>query len=172
MQAIMITIHPHGCSQIISGSRTIEIRKTAPKLETPFKCYIYMTKNKGGEHGTTQDATYIAPSGAQRDGSQKIVGEFVCDNILKYEPVHSFTEKAMCISLKMSAGMTAKEVWDYSEHGAKTLYGFNIKNLKLYENPKEIGDFKVTVTNQIWQFTKKLERPPINWGYVEELKGE
>lgn len=31
---------------ICSGEKTIEVRKTRPKLETPFKVYIYCTLPK------------------------------------------------------------------------------------------------------------------------------
>ena len=30
--------------KIVNGEKTIEVRKTRPKLETPFKCYIYETR--------------------------------------------------------------------------------------------------------------------------------
>lgn len=29
-----------------SGEKTIEVRKTRPKMATPFKCYIYCTKGQ------------------------------------------------------------------------------------------------------------------------------
>lgn len=43
-KAVMISIRPKWCGKICSGEKTIEVRKTSPKLETPFKCYIYRTK--------------------------------------------------------------------------------------------------------------------------------
>lgn len=46
MKSIMISIQPKWCAKIESGAKTIEIRKTRPKIETPFKCYIYCTKGK------------------------------------------------------------------------------------------------------------------------------
>lgn len=57
MKSVLISIQPRWCELIASGKKTIEIRKTKPKLETPFKVYIYCTygeglieaKMKGGE---------------------------------------------------------------------------------------------------------------------------
>ena len=46
MQSVLISIRPQYCELIASGKKTIEVRKTRPKLETPFKCYIYCTKDK------------------------------------------------------------------------------------------------------------------------------
>lgn len=46
VKAVMISIRPKWCEKIANGEKTIEVRKTRPKLETPFKCYIYCTHGK------------------------------------------------------------------------------------------------------------------------------
>ena len=43
-KAVLISIRPEWCDLIMRGKKTIEVRKTRPKLETPFKVYIYCTK--------------------------------------------------------------------------------------------------------------------------------
>lgn len=43
-KAVMLSIRPKWCEKIASGEKTIEVRKTKPKLDTPFKCYIYETQ--------------------------------------------------------------------------------------------------------------------------------
>lgn len=43
LKSILISIQPKWCELIANGKKTIEVRKTKPKLETPFKCYIYCT---------------------------------------------------------------------------------------------------------------------------------
>ena len=48
MKAVLISIRPKWCEKISSGEKTIEVRKTKPKLETPFKCYIYCTAEMAG----------------------------------------------------------------------------------------------------------------------------
>ena len=55
MKTVLISIRPKWCQKIISGEKTIEVRKTRPKINPPFRCYIYQT-GKGG-----------------------VIGEFVCD---------------------------------------------------------------------------------------------
>ena len=58
-KAVLISIRPKLCEKIISGEKTIEVRKTRPKMDTPFKCYIY------------------------KCGNGKVVGEFLCDQIIE-----------------------------------------------------------------------------------------
>lgn len=59
MKAVMLSIRPKWCERIISGEKTIEVRKTRPKLISQFKCYIYRSVQGG------------------------VIGEFVCDNIFE-----------------------------------------------------------------------------------------
>lgn len=37
MKAVLMAIHPKWCEKIFSGKKTIEVRKIAPKLETPSR---------------------------------------------------------------------------------------------------------------------------------------
>ena len=40
-KSVLISIRQEWCEKIINGQKTIEVRKTRPKMDTPFKCYIY-----------------------------------------------------------------------------------------------------------------------------------
>lgn len=40
MKAVLISIRPRGCEKILSGEKTIEVRKTMPSMSTPFKCFF------------------------------------------------------------------------------------------------------------------------------------
>lgn len=44
MKDVLISIQPKWVEKIASGEKTIEVRKTRPKIDTPFKVYIYATK--------------------------------------------------------------------------------------------------------------------------------
>ena len=57
-KAVLISIRPEWCEKIMSGQKTIEVRKTRPKMNPPFKCYIY------------------------KCGNGKVIGEFLCDEII------------------------------------------------------------------------------------------
>lgn len=48
-KAVLISIRPEWVERILSGAKTVEVRKTVPKIKTPFKCYIYCTRAKRGK---------------------------------------------------------------------------------------------------------------------------
>jgi predicted transcriptional regulator len=58
-KAVLISIRPMWCEKIINGQKTVEVRKTRPKMNPPFKCYIY------------------------KCGNGKVIGEFLCDEIIE-----------------------------------------------------------------------------------------
>lgn len=41
---ILISIKPNYCELIENGKKTLELRKSKPKINTPFKGYIYRTR--------------------------------------------------------------------------------------------------------------------------------
>ena len=57
-KAVLISIRPEWAQKIMAGRKTIEVRRTRPKMDTPFKCYIY------------------------KCGNGKVIGEFLCDEII------------------------------------------------------------------------------------------
>ena len=67
-KSVLISIQPKWCELIAYGKKTVKVRKSRPKLETPFKVYIYCTQNRR-DYGVTQG---------------KVIGEFVCDKIYTY----------------------------------------------------------------------------------------
>lgn len=79
-RAVLISIRPKWCEKIADGEKTIEVRKTRPKLETPFRCYIYRTKGTV-PHIINGKWVKIAVGGT-------VVGEFVCDKIYELAPLN------------------------------------------------------------------------------------
>ena len=63
--------------KIVNGEKTIEVRKTRPKLNTPFRVYIYCTLPKY-PHEDFIATDYPKP---QFYGGGKVIGEFICDAI-------------------------------------------------------------------------------------------
>lgn len=202
MKAVLISIRPEWCELIASGKKTLEVRKTRPKLETPFKCYIYCTADTVkhivfDEYGDRQ--IELVP--------QRVIGEFICDCIFRidtnYEihdelpgsPVETWLEwndapdgyEAM-EELDKASCLSYEEIKSYV--GVKGGYGWHISNLKIYEKPKELIDFR-----RPFPFNKdcsicdrggtsfhpetcygcehfdgiEISRPPQSWCYVEEI---
>lgn len=183
MQSVMISIRPQWCELIAIGKKTIEVRKTRPKLEAPFKCYIYCTKDSKDPDrlwvlneqcrqkydGLTTVCANLAKSESHHEGNGKVIGEFVCDEIKTYyaddfvgaedldgtiitapkdgEFAYWIPEEGICLSYN--------EICAYGN--GKTLYGWHISDLVIYDEPRELSEYKIS-------------RPPQSWCYVEEVE--
>ena len=150
MKAVLISIRPEWCEKIASGEKTIEVRKTRPKMETPFKCYIYCTKAeerlicilKDGDenygeiyHGKPvfikTDEGSVCDMWGKR---QKVIGEFVCEEIVEIDGarrIQSDVARPTCLE--------PAELHKYL--GVAVGYGWHILNLNIYDEPKELGEF-------------------------------
>lgn len=165
MKSVLISIQPKWCELIASGVKTVEVRKTRPKLESPFKVYIYQTKAqkrlidviKDGDeiygeiyHGKTQfiktdnDDCHLAIHPIYRQYG-KVIGEFVCDCIGDYWFTKDDKDVEEYEDVQRSC-LSAKEIIDYGDN--KDLYFWHISNLVIYDKPRELSEFetKKTVT--------------------------
>lgn len=155
MKAVLISIRPKWVEKIVIGEKTLEVRKTRPKLETPFKCYIYCTEAKkrlvtilkdGDEnygeihHGKPVFIKVEEGSVCDMWGKrQKVVGEFVCDRIDRvlwndYGTGYDCSDDDVA-----AACLTRDELDAYGKH--RPLYMWHISGLKLYGEPKELSEF-------------------------------
>ena len=154
-KAVLISIRPEWVEKIARGEKTVEVRKTRPKLDTPFKCYIYCTQGN--------DARRL------RGSWGKVIGEFICDRV---ETIKAATEPYRMYDVDddfvAQTGLVDGALLDYGK-GA-TLYGWHISNLKIYDNPKQLSEFTGLRTTRDSMELYMLERPPQSWCYVEELK--
>jgi predicted transcriptional regulator len=164
MKAVLMSIKPRWCELISSGKKTVEVRKTKPKIAPPFKVYIYETKDKRYEN--------IGVCGWKEDGTKyifnnhcgKVIGEFVCDKITK----GNFYLKDTCL--------TSEEYNAYCHYGAP--YGWHITDLVIYDKPKELSQVlnrkqaekcvNQCEHNGMCQYCEEI-RPPKSWVYCEEV---
>ena len=128
MRSVLISIQPKWCELIANRKKTVEVRKTKPKLETPFKVYIYCTKDKKFNFCTHNGEQYT------HIGNGKVIGEFVCDNLETFEFGENYDKTLVGTCL------TRKEVWDYGK--CETMYGWHISNLVIYDTPRELINFE------------------------------
>ena len=134
-KAVMISIRPEWCEKIGSGEKIVEVRKTRPKLPTPFKCYIYETQGK-------TDTPWIDEDGhLDFHGRGKVIGEFVCDKlvwVISHPTV--FAGHALLHQKAINdACLTNDEAEIYS--AGKDVYGWHISDLVIYDEPKPLTDF-------------------------------
>lgn len=193
-KSVLISIKPEWCEKIASGEKTIEIRKTKPKLETPFKVYIYCTKGKPLLK-TAEKSCFIDNSYKEGENlyglyelvNGKVIGEFVCDSIIKI----NYNRDGY--GLDGEAGIIArscvpeKELYHYLQ--GKTPYLWHISDLVIYDKPRELNEFSKPCICEgeyegktycnclhcdlagdsdygIIACDRKLTRPPQSWAYV------
>ena len=145
MKSVLISIQPKWVKKIAKGKKTIVVRKTAPKCEVPFKCYIYETKGK-------------------------VIGEFICDKVFLLHPytydggnadlryrklIQTFEGSSKENEILAATCLTQDEMFDYIGAGNYG-YGWHISDLKIYDFPLTLDDFY-------------LGKAPMSWRYVEEL---
>lgn len=188
MKAVMLSIQPKWIELIASGKKTVEVRKTKPKIDVPFKCYIYCTMGK--DLLTSSDGIVNKPNTIVFDllnGSKihelngKVIGEFVCNAII------SHCEMANADIAEYQGCIKREKLLEYAN--GKELYGWHITDLVIYDKPKEVREFYQkckSYDKDEWENDDCLEcenpcgnggklylkRPPQSWCYCEELKGE
>lgn len=190
MKSVLISIKPKWCELIASGKKTIEVRKTRPKYYTPFKCYIYCTKEFYRKGDGYFQGKYCG----------KVIGEFICnkinrlavcgydnsdmklrrvdDNLTAYNLDYDYLNKC-----RLSLG----ELKNYAN--GSELFGWHISNIVIYDKPKDLDDFMAfgkTHCDQknckkclymgidgicdVKDIGQPMTRPPQSWCYVEESK--
>lgn len=166
--AVLISIKPKWANLILSGKKTIEVRKTVPKLAPPFTCYIY------------------------ESGTGCVVGEFLCDKIFHYTT--TAVKAGADISdteMQKQSCLTAEQLDKYELGGLNPnapfwyvgLYGWHICLLKEYETPLPLSALQIACTQktpcnecQLWNNGRyqipgcalaNIEKPPQSWRYVQ-----
>ena len=211
MKAVLISIRPKWCEKIANGEKAIEVRKTRPKMETPFKCYIYCTRD-----GHDTDRLWVLNNQLRQEydglaavcanlgecperhslGNGKVIGELVCDRIDTLLPANEpYGIYDIDDDYVFQTCLEYGALWDYGN--GKTLYGWHISNLKIYDEPKALSEFtaacryknddgtcpsrRIACSLQRYDYNpdgsinivecgNTIRRPPQSWGYVEELR--
>lgn len=199
-KAVLISIRPKWVEKIASGEKTIEVRKTKPKLETPFKCYIYCT----------MDHPYISVSCGELDKlnyrtntvgrcNGKVIGEFTCDLIQSFDsaysewayavapsgsvmPMHETKALELC---KKDGCLSDDDVLSYFGDEDWKAYFWHIADLRIYDTPKELSEFKTLCRVDAdccacpyYNYTKMdcdgrvIGRPPQSWCYVDDVQAK
>lgn len=178
-KAVLISIRPKWCELIASRKKTIEVRKTRPKLETPFKCYMYMSAYHWAfsllrEYGMEELADRLMHE------TGEVTGEFVCDRIftITIEQNTPFSEERGggydegYSSLGYRDCLSDEEFDSYLD--GKNGYGWHISDLVIYDEPKKLKEFWSWNTRVVFEDgfpmpTHEIKRPPQSWCYVEEV---
>jgi predicted transcriptional regulator len=208
MKSVLISIQPKWCEKIASGKKIIEVRKNKPSINTPFKCYIYCTNQKtigdfilckSDENSTLfgyNSAVGVNKSVAKDGDIQlkgKVIGEFVCDVIFQIKVFENGTIQDYIRYHMEKSCVAYDELVEYIGKG-KVGYGWGISDLVIYDEPKELSEFKTfcksyydggkcddckyLIDGRGYEYDesdcgcnglKPITRPPQSWGYVSEV---
>lgn len=156
MKTVLLSIQPKWCELIANGKKTVEIRKTKPKIETPFKCYIYQTKKPVSVtfSGTVRHISEYDKTQWYTEQSGKVIGEFVCDKI-DWHGNSVYVIREECIKALEGTCLTEKEFHNYMDYPPVNpyqdlkearkkyeFYGWHISDLVIYDKPKELSEFR------------------------------
>ena len=171
MKSVLIAIRPQLVEKIAKGEKTIEVRKSAPK-EVPFKAYIYCTKEKKQD-----DIIWAGIFGDRGKWNGRVIGEFICNNASELDYVYYWNN-----GYEFATCLTYRQVADYGK--GKTLYGWHISDLKIYDTPKELSEFRKPCKINLpmcdrceyystWSGRcENITRAPQSWQYIEDLGEE
>ena len=163
-KAVLLSIRPEWCEKILSGEKTVEIRKTRPKLEPPFKCYIYCTL--AGSDSLFMDVLNRDVAAWNRGG----------DDIRRIGPEYCVVKEDIESAITGSC-LTVPQVKDYagwksglSYADLKDLYGWHISDLRIYDRPRKLQELTGLRNTRFGMEPVEITRPPQSWGYVRELE--
>lgn len=181
-KAVLISIRPKWVEKILSGEKTLEVRKNRPNMETPFKVYIYCTAG---------NLSYKVNGGkvCNVSGGKMVVGEFVCDKITWLTHI-GFSGLPGIRLAAMKNGYTIDDSFDFPQSclttpkiekylGGKDGYAWHISKLEIYDTPKKLSKFLRPLEICIGKVCDEygcaycencghIKRPPQSWCYVEE----
>ena len=192
MKGVLVSIQPKWCQLIADKKKVVEVRKTRPKLEAPFKVYIYCTKNT--PYNPVVNLHYKKDGKFLTFTTGKVIGEFICNRIDEYtaefvndgdcyedvrrhwidddgeEDFEIITSNGRdnpedCELFKNSC-LSYAELKKYIGENFHDIpfYGWHISDLKIYDKPKELSEFFTPMGKRP---SYMLERPPQSWCYVE-----
>lgn len=207
-KSILISIKPQYVEKILNREKIYEIRSTVPKewkeyLEgktsvkpAPSKWYIYCTKAKptlqyfynwGNYKPISEYSTWAAGStiNAGEYGNGKIVAEFTLKNISYWQPYWTPEVMHIC-DISEKSCVSIEDLMKYC--GDEIIYALHIEDLKIYDKPKELSEFRFLCKDYIPFYMNgcdeicgyyengeckngyiPLRNPPRDWRYVESL---
>ena len=170
MKSVLISIRPEWCGKIVSGEKTVEVRKTRPKLEPPFRAYVYCSSVKAMPLQAYVEL-HAQTNGLVNVWNGKVFASFVCDRMDTIVPatepygIYDVDDDYVLLTCLANGAL-----WDYGN--GTTLYGWHISDLHIYDKPRELGEFIGLRTMKNAFELRVLDRPPQSWCYVEEPYNE
>lgn len=198
MRKVLASLKPYYYYLVGEGIKKIEVRKGMPKAsDWDNEVLFYMSKDEKSFAKIPKEFQE-----KYRKHFGKVGMQFICDKVDKIMtlqhtyynflgvPLATTTEYCIWNDDLPQMCLTKKEIEEYGK--GKTLYGWHISDLKIYDKPRELSEFRkpcnwnydcCTCKRAKYELTKaeakvfygcdsELTRPPQSWCYVEDLGEE
>lgn len=122
-KAVLLSVKPEFWEKILSGEKTLEIQKSAPKSKDgrvfrwPLEVIVYVS------------------------GTGMVLGEFLCPGWMMTNMPEMLVERS-CVSVE--------DLRAYAK--GRSLYGWFVTNVKKYYSPHTLADFGVQRAPVSWRF--------------------
>jgi predicted transcriptional regulator len=178
-KAVLMSIRPKWASLILSGEKTVEVRKSFPPMVyLPFRVYLYETMAPAEIPWMDEDGHIIFK------GRGMVIGEFLCDEIYDI----CWADAGGYYYIRPGEDHDLRETMlKYDEMrsylGDQDGYGWHVSELRVYERPKPLTQFRRPCRNELYcescgmynahrgrcgNAALQLKRPPQSWCYVAE----
>ena len=172
---VIASLKPYYYYLVGEGIKKIEVRKSEPKADDwNRETYFYMSKD---------EKSFAKIPKEYQDKYRKHFGKvglkFICDRI------HEWTynsEVGEYNNSNITFLLTQLSYMEFENYGKrKDLYGWHISDLKIYDKPKELSEFRKwchgicsnCLANVYWGGNcdgGAIEKAPQSWRYCEELE--
>lgn len=176
MKSVLASFKPKYCELIASGRKTAELRKNCPKIDVPFKVYMYQTKGRWIYKILEWLGLYQG----------KVIGEFICKHINTAMTLFEGTDIPIFHQAVINASCLSNDEVEKYGNG-KTVYAWHISDLIIYDEPKDLDEFEKPCSHdckncKYWYSGSFIDyeppccewedcfitHPPQSWYYVEE----
>lgn len=136
---IILSLHDRWWVKVLAGEKPLEIRKTRPAGQGPFRVLVYVT------------------------GTGEIKGEFACKDFLKIRTIPEVQSRAGLQKIDVQAGscLTGQQLKEYAGSSGKPLWGWYVSEVKEYYTPHPLSLYGLKRPPQSWQYYRGEDVPDI-----------
>lgn len=146
-KSILLSVQPQWAYKILGYLKELEIRKKFPKDFVGW-VYIYCTKQKPYLVWREKHKDYRISSDSENNANGKVVGRFWCD---KVEEINNHDKKILEKSC-----LTEEQLLNYTNK--KPFYGVHINAVEIFDEPKELSEFRSCHTTKYKCVEKQVRR--------------
>lgn len=160
MRKVLASLKPYYYYLVGEGIKEIEVRKNMPKASDWNKeVLFYMSKDEKSFAKIPKEFQE-----KYRKHFGKVGMRVICDKVDEYEPqvilcaYYEVNGAYVKENLRYNSGtcLSYEDMVNYSK--GKTLYGWHISDLKIYDKPLSLSELGVTRPPQSYQFVEELEK--------------